>query len=360
MADVTVLQPGEYEELAAFMAGFPGVKAKSAASWLGRLRAWWDLNPAFDAAFPRGWLLRDGGKIGGFFGSLPLRMQLGGEDATVFAATSWRVLPEYRGKSLTLKLRQLAEHKAQLHFSTTPRDDLVPLLQRLGYQPIDRGPAADSQSQFILDCGKFWRVRFRESSLGPPIATVAAPVLAAVQSMRTRRSIAARPGDVRELPRADAAFDDLWQRTRTRWANTNVRTAEMVNWYCFAMRPSDRRLLASYRDGRLLGFMVLLVKDEPDRKFAECVDVWIDPAAGEGAVLAGLVAKAVDCARRESWERVLFPHFDSRTAGLYASLGLLSGPAWKKREYVKGPPELMRTITLDNSYFVRAQGDYGL
>jgi hypothetical protein len=360
MADVTVLKPGEYEELASFMAGFPGVKARSAAAWLDRLRAWWDLNPAFDDAFPRGWLLRDQGRIAGFFGSLPLRMQLAGRDATVFAATSWRVLPEHRGKSLRLKLRQLQEHKQELHFSTTPRDDLVPLLQRLGYRQIDRGQEADSQSQFILDCEKFWRVRFGETSLGPGIAKLAAPALAAVQSVRTRGFKSSAPAEVRDLSRADEAFDDLWQRTRRRWANTNVRTAEMINWYCFAVQPSNRKLLASYRNGTLLGFMVLLIKDEPGRKFAECVDVWIDPAAGEGAVLAGLVAKAVECARRESYERVLFPHFNSRTAGLYGGLGLLRGPAWKKREYVKGPPELMRTITRDNSYFVRAQGDYGL
>jgi len=364
---VTVVQPEDYEELASFMATFPGVKERSAASWLGRLRAWWDLNPAFEQTFPRGWLIRDqgkmggkmGGRIGGFFGSLPLRMQLAGKDATAFAATSWRVLPDYRGRSIGLKMRQLEVHKEHLHFSTTPREDLVPLLKRLGYQQIDRGPGTDHQRQFILDGEKFWRFRFRSTPAGPVLAKVAAPALAAAQAFRTR-SLGGSAANVRELTAADRSFDELWQRTRVRFANTNVRTAEMVNWYCFAMEPCDRKLLAYYDRGTLAGFMVLLTKEEPRRRFIECVDVWIDPAAGEATVLAGLVAKAVDCARRGSYERVLFPHFDSRTAALYASLGLLAGPAWKKREYVKGPPALMQTIRVDNSYFVRAQGDYGL
>lgn len=358
--DVAVAGPDDYPELASFMAGFPGVKVRDVHGWLSRLRAWWDLNPAFDDSLPRGWILRDRGVIGGFFGSIPLRIQLEGGETTAFAATSWRVLPEHRGRSIGLKLRQLQAHKDALHFSTTPLEELVPLLKRLGYRQIERGPGTDRQSQFILDFEKFWRDRARGTRLVGRMAKLAAPALAALQSARTRGLGRSVPGDVKDLLAADRTFDDLWQRTRGRFANTNVRTAEMVNWYCFAMQPCDRTLLAYYDRGTLGGYLVLLTKEEPNRRFMECVDVWIDPAAGEATVLAALVTKAIDCARRSACERVIFPHFDSRTASLYARLGLLAGPAWKKREYVKGPPALLQAIRADNSYFVRAQGDYGL
>ncbi len=76
--------------------------------------------------------------------------------------------------------------------------------------------------------------------------------------------------------------------------------------------------------------------------------------------LDGLVAKAVEFTRASGSDRILFPHFDTATGALYGGLGLLQGPTWKKREYVKGPKDVMTTITADNSYFVRAQGDYGL
>jgi len=82
--------------------------------------------------------------------------------------------------------------------------------------------------------------------------------------------------------------------------------------------------------------------------------------AGEARVLAGLVAEGAASARRGGFERVLFPHFDARTARLYGELGLLRGPAWAKREYVKGPRPLLDGLTPDRTYFVRAQGDYGL
>jgi hypothetical protein len=358
VADVAVVRPDDYEELASFMAGFPGVRPLDVAGWRSRLATWWDANPAFEESFPRGWLLRDNGTIGGFFGSIPLTVQLAGEEATAFSPTSWRVFPQYRGKSLSMKLLQLETHKEHLHFSTTPQKEMVPLLTRLGYRPIPRGETARHQSLLILDAEKFLRIRFRDGLLGKTLTLVGAPVFAAVQSIRTRRLKA--EGEVRELSWADEAFDDLWQRTRSRFANTNVRTADMVNWYCFAMKPVRKKLLASYEGGTLLGYMILIIVEDPGRRFLECVDVWIDPAAGEERVLAGLVAKAKECAVHGAFERLLFPHFDPRTAALYGDLGLIRGPAWQRREYIKGPRDLMDTITLENSYFVRAQGDYEL
>src|SRR2546428_7388662 len=102
--DVSLVSPDGYEDLASFMASFPAVRASSKASWRSRLRAWWDLNPAFDESMPRGWVVRDDGKIGVFFGSLPLKLQVGGRARQAFAALYWRVLPAYRGRSLGLTL----------------------------------------------------------------------------------------------------------------------------------------------------------------------------------------------------------------------------------------------------------------
>ena len=360
MVGIAVVRADDYEELAGFMAAFPDVKVRTPADWRSRLAAWWDLNPAFQEAFPRGWILRDDGRITGFFGSIPLRVQLGGRPATAFGATSWRVLPEYRGKSINLKLRQLAAHKEDVHFATTPREEIVPLLERLGYRQIRRGEGSEFQSQIILDFEEFLRSRYRDLAVKKPIAKLGAPFLDAFQALRVRGLRDSGRADVREIARADQTFDELWQRTRARFANTNVRTAEQVNWYCFAKQPAEKKLFAFFEGGELLGYMILLVKADDDRRLMECVDVWIDPAAGEERVLAGLVAKVAESARDGAFERVLFPHFDSALARLYGRLGLLRGPAWRKREYIKGPRHLMETITADNSYFVRAQGDYGL
>src|SRR5204862_2980909 len=125
------------------------------------------------------------------------------------------------------------------------------------------------------------RSRYRNVAVKVPLATLGAPVLDLFQAIRLRGLESSRRADVRELTRADETFDDLWQRTRTRWANTNVRTAQMVNWYCFAKQPAEKRLFAYLEGGELLGYMVLLVKGDAGRRLMECVDVWIDPGAGE-------------------------------------------------------------------------------
>ena len=359
-AEIAVVSASDYDDLAAFLASFPAVRPASSASWLECLRAWWDRNPAFDESLPRGWVVRDAGRIGGFFGLLPLKFQVGEDERQAFGALHWYVLPAYRGRSLALRLRALDTQKHAIHFSTTPKPDRLPLLKRLGYQPIPRGPGTELQSHFILDGRKFFAGPARNPMLRGAGAVVAAPLLSALQGLRTRELARAADADVRDLARADAAFDDLWQRTRRRYANTNIRTAQLLNWYCFSIQPSDKKLLGFYEGGVLLGYMVLWLKREPTRQVIECVDVWIDPAAGEARVLAALVAAAVRCARDAGFERVIFPHFTTTTAALYRRLGLLQGPRWTRREFFKAPPDLAGQIGVENSYFVWAQGEYGL
>ena len=89
---VTCVVPADYAELAAFLASFPDDETGSADAWLDRMRAWWDLNPAFEDSMARGWVLRYDDRIVGFFGSIPRRFRLGGRETTVFASTTWRGL----------------------------------------------------------------------------------------------------------------------------------------------------------------------------------------------------------------------------------------------------------------------------
>jgi hypothetical protein len=177
MVEVALVRPDDYEELAHFMSAFPDVKPRSVDGWRSRLRAWWELNPAFDDSLPARLARPRRREDRRFFGSLPVKIQLGGEEATAFAATSWRVLPAYRGKSVGLKLRQLDTHKQNLHFSTTPKEERVPFLKRLGYQQIPRGSGTDVQSQFIVDFEKFLRGKFGAGVLQGVGAKLGAPVL---------------------------------------------------------------------------------------------------------------------------------------------------------------------------------------
>ncbi len=109
----------------------------------------------------RGWLLREQGEIVGFLGTIPWKFQLGGHETTVFAGTTWRVLPEYRGMSIALKRRQMDEHEDVLHFSTTPRAEVERLLTLLGYEPMRSGEGDETHSVIILDFEKLLRAKLK-------------------------------------------------------------------------------------------------------------------------------------------------------------------------------------------------------
>ncbi|MGH8166653.1 MAG: hypothetical protein ACREQ1_05405 [Woeseiaceae bacterium] len=363
MPVISKVSPADYAELAAFLADFPDDRSKSAASWRSRMRAWWDLNPAYADGVTRGWLLRHDGKIVGFFGSIPWQFQLDGAEATVFAGTTWRVLAEHRGMSMTLKRHQMDEHRDALHFSTTPRPEVARMLQLLGYKPIARGPDGGDHGAIILNFRKVLRLKLQGRFPGTVLAACLAPVLRAVQSFRIRRLKHYGQGNIRELCNANEAFDELWNRTRTKYSNTHVRTAEAVNWYCFSSKETKKNLFGYFDGDRLLGYMICMPTERRGMTFFECVDLWLDTSPDnqdQDDVLGALVEKARQCAVKSSFDRVFLPHFDHDIAASLQRIGVPAMRAMERPEFFKGPRNVMETITAENSYFVLAEGDYGL
>ncbi|MBA4147305.1 MAG: hypothetical protein H0X66_04255 [Verrucomicrobia bacterium] len=360
ISEVSTVQSEDYAELATFLASFPA-ETRSKERWLGRFRIWWDINPAFAGAPSRGWILRQQEKIVGFLGTIPMKIQLGGKETICFGGTTWRVLPDHRGMSMFLKRRQMQDQKDHLHVTTTPRPEVAKMLELLRYQRIDRGGGTNEQSVVVLNFEKFLRMKFDGRFAGAQIAWGFALILQCFQSLFQCFTLGkSRRADVREISKADRAFDELWERTRSRYLNTNIRTSEMLNWYCFSAKEPAKTLLGYYEGDTLFGYMMLSSSGERAMQIMECVDLWIDPARDEVSTLRALVGKAVKYARRNSFDRLVFPHFNGQTAASYRKLHLLRRPAWGRREYMTGSSGFLENITVENSYFVTAQGDYGL
>lgn len=360
MPEVSRVSPTDYAALSAFLAGFPEDESGSADSWLRRMRTWWDLNPAFDDEFARGWMLREHDKIVGFLGAIPWKFQLGGQETTVFAGTTWRVLPEHRGMSIALKRRQMDEHEDALHFSTTPRTEVERLLKLLGYEPMRSGEGDESHSAIFLDFEKLLRTKLNGRASARALAAGAAPALDAFQRIRTRRLRRCAHEKVRELHHADEAFDDLWERTRNRYPSTHVRTAKAVNWYCFSSPDFEKKLFGYFDGDRLAGYIVFLSVERRGMRFFECVDLWIEPGPRREVILGAMVEKARRFAEAASFDRIHLPHFDRSIEVAYGRLGLLQMRSPRRPGYFLGPSELMRQMTPSNSYMVLAEGDYGL
>lgn len=360
MPEVSRVSEADYAALSEFLADFPDDETGNADAWLRRMRTWWDLNPAYEHAFSRGWLLRDQGEIVGFLGSIPWKFQLDGNETTVFGGTTWRVLPDYRGMSLALKRRQMDEQEDSLHFSTTPRAEVERLLKRLGYAPMRGGQGHETHSTIILNFEKMLRARFNGRTSGKIVAKRAAQLLRAYQKLRLRRLGRCAHEKVREIHQADEAFDDLWERTRSRYPSTHVRTADAINWYCFSSPEFEKTLLGYFDGGRLAGYIVFLAAKRRGMRIFECVDLWIEPGPRREVILGALVEKARRFAAKASFDLICLPHFDRTTAATYRQLGLLQRSAPRRPGFYMGPRELMHQLTPANSYIVLAEGDYGL
>lgn len=358
MPEVVIVRPADYEKIAAFLASFPGER-KNAEFWLARLRSWWDRNPSFTEDFERGWTLMEGSEMVGFLGAVPLKFLQGGAEKISVAGTTWRVLPKFRGMSMALVSRKMAAHPQALHFAGNAARQVPPVLKLLRFQPLDKWRGGEMQSIVIVNMGKYMR-----DKLKPRMLRALAPVLALaarlVQSFMLRRLWRCNPANVRDLSKADGAFDDLWARTRQLYPNTNVRTAAMVQWFCFENMPVEKKLLGYFRGDRLLGYMTLWIEEDSGMRVAYCVDLWFDPSENEIEIVGALVSQAAKWAAREGLDRAIFPHFHPKTAEVYASLALPRHAAWKRREFIFGPGEVLGSMTPENTYLVGAQGEVGL
>lgn len=351
---VQSVEPRDYEDLAAFLAQF-GDETRNIDFWEARLRSWWDENPSFLDPLERGWILRHGMQIVGFWGGIPSKFLINGEESTVFGGTTWRVLPEFRRRSMLLYGRKMQAHKDALFFSTTASQLVTKLHTLRGYQPICGVQGTSERSIVVLDYGKLIQQRFQGIG-GRILASFLRPLLAPYRNLQLRR-LNPRGIEVRKLSKADSRFDELWERTKNQYLHTNVRDAKSVNWYCFA-GPFKKVLLGCFIKERLVGFIILM-PDETSAGLLNCMDLWLDPEENEREVVGALIAKAAQTAREKSMDRMWIPHFNQHLAEILGDLRLPMRPMGGTG-FFNGPKEMLSKIISDNSYFVTAQGDQGL
>ena len=95
----------------------------------------------FDYSWPaptrsRGFLLRDGDRVGGFFGTIWSERVIEGKREVLCNLTSWITLPEYRNSSLLLfkAVVELPDCTITCH---TPAGRIYPLFKRFGFEDLE-------------------------------------------------------------------------------------------------------------------------------------------------------------------------------------------------------------------------------
>ena len=311
--------------------------------------------------FTRGWLLREQDEIVGFLGAIPWKFQLGGHETTVFAGTTWRVLPEYRGMSIALKRQQMEEHGDVLHLSTTPRAEVERLLKLLGYEPMRTGEGDEAHSAIILDFEKLLRAKLNGRASVRALAKGAAPPLAAIQSTahaataavaRTRKSARS----IRPTKRSTISGSGRSHDTRAPMSALRRRSTGTA----FRRPISRKRCLDT---STATGWRVTSCscpRNGAARGSSNASTCGSKSGPRREVVLGALIEKARRFAEESSFDRMYLPHFDQTTAATYGRLGLLQMRGPRRPGFYMGPSELMHQLTPANSYLVLAEGDYGL
>ena len=354
MPRVETVTPSSFAELAGFLAGFPD-EDRSGAFWLERFHLWWEKNPAFDGRTDRGWVLRDNARLVGFFGCVPALFQLHGEPATVFSGTTWRVEEPHRGSSLALLGKLIAATRGSVLFATSPIPLVIRILKTLKFRDLPW--YGSSRSIYVADPVSALRPRLDRLPAPGALAQLGAPGLRGLQAWRTRE-IDRGALRVESVERADASFDALWERRRSRFSNATVRSAEVLNWYCYGHSQIRKTLLACHDGGKLVGFAICRKDRVAVPSSLRCLDLWIDRDAG--AALPALIAGMRDEARRLDCALVIVPHFSAKLARDLEGLGLFQSNVAGVARLFRAEPATMDRMLAESCYLTDLEGDYGL
>ncbi len=250
----------------------------------------YDANPFNRHPEPYILLLKDGTKIIGMLGSIPLRVSVGGRECWVACACDLVIHPEHRGRGLSRQIfvQHRIDHPVvfgwlnELSFrsirpiSTARSARLTPLVK-----PLDFGPLL-------------------QLATGNRLLSHWGGLLAAAARRLTRplRRQPALPGvTINQVTSFDQRVDVLWQRAYQDYPVMVVRDQRYLNWR-FVCRPDAKyTLLMATRGPDLAGYLVLRLTERGGLRRGYLVDFLVENKSS--SLLALLVEKAVESLRKQ-------------------------------------------------------------
>jgi hypothetical protein len=217
---------------------FPPARAR-------RLSAQWDwkyaANPFNRDADPYILLLRDGDKIIGMLGALPLRVSIRGDPYLANSGCDAMIHPSYRGHDLFARMIEF-------------------LLQ---HHPIGIG-WGNSASNHIWKDPTTGNTRI--------IPLIALSILHGYGLGRHEVDSSSNQIQVRPIERFDSRFDDLWQSVRLDYPVMLIRDQRYLNWR-FVERPDEKYMrLCATRGNELLGYLVVRIASRDGTRIGYLVD----------------------------------------------------------------------------------------
>ncbi|HEX7778966.1 MAG TPA: hypothetical protein VF424_07005, partial [Vicinamibacterales bacterium] len=255
---------------------------------------------------PFGWVLETGGRAVGFLRNVLQRYRYGDRDLVAAAASTLVVGAEHRGHTLRLVGAFCKQHGVDLLLNTTAAPETAKIFEFLKFSRMPQ-PEYDLSLYWVLGARGFLTSGLRKKGVPPGLAGAGAVVLAPALSLflhaTGRRASRTAVGDVSviDVSDIDARFDDLWARRLGEGKRLLAyRDAASLRWHFgFSKTVPPPRVVCAMRDGRLLGYLVLLPQySEPiDLRRARVADLFV--ANDDADVIRALLGEASRQAARD-------------------------------------------------------------
>lgn len=197
------------------------------------------------------WIVKDGERIVGQAGAIPVELKVGGEIRRAVWMLEFVLLPEYRGKKLGKKLLLLA-------------GETYPTQLALGYNELAGNVIRSLDWVTMGTIHRYQRLLYPGHSLAEIAGSLPLRELVnfSYAPLRPRRSRTLASGRfaVKEIENFNESFDHLWTRASEQWPCAVIRSAKLLEWQ-FKKQPGKKFEVLGVHDGaRLLGYVVLFFR----------------------------------------------------------------------------------------------------
>lgn len=264
---ICVLTKDHYQELSVFLEGQTnGIISRDV--WMDRFPCFWENSPFFkEGTDQRGWaVIDDQGRIGGFFGSIPMLYYHQGREQIVNVASSWYVEPSCRRHSLGLFRAFLKTGRAQM--CTTPSPDVTFIFKKIGGFRSFEAEWLDRNYFFPIDSrefSEFLRPKLFKNRITSAFSVGIMPLLSLgidfykfLYKFRWPEEKAQRYL-VREIDTFGPEYDTFWEKLRVKFDILAVRNRIALNWLFLgtSQLKSERKILEVRKQQELIGYVAV-------------------------------------------------------------------------------------------------------
>ncbi len=350
---LTSISVNDYGELIKFLSSFNG-DGRDPDFWQNRLYFWWDKNPAFSEELERGWIFRrNDNKIVGFLGNIPTIFQILSKKVIVFNLTTWRVVKKYRYRSMELLFKSIKYANNSILFNTTANDAVKNINNVLKFKHFPFSPTYSHIT--LVNPYNVLKIYFNIHRL---LIALVYPMLLFLKYYQYVRLISkSKFSYVIRIFKVDSQFDDLWEKTKYFSPNTNIRTSEVINWYCFGNQNFKKILFGYFKNNELQAYAIFNIEIDKKLKILVCSDLW--GINVDKKMVRSFCFSAMKYAKDNKVDIVRYPHFDNHLGNIYKKLGLFRYKVIDNRA-LKTSAEKIKVLNEKETYLTYFQGDYGL